>query len=114
MDPMEILRLLTLIQEHGHEQMVDPRTKAELMAAAPMSPITAHLLKATKEVPPGTPSHSMVMICPPIRPGEMLTLADNKTAPCAWGCGRTVQFRPWVAIPTVCLYCMSERPARDS
>lgn len=113
MDASEIMRLLALIQEHGHEQLYDPRTKAEL-ALAPLGPVTAKLLEAAKEVPPDAPPNSLVMCCIPIFPGEMLTLADNKTGPCAWGCGRTVQHRPWVSVPTVCLYCMSERPARDS
>lgn len=115
MDASEIMRLLALIQERGHEQLYDPRTKVELeQLGAPMSPVTAHLLKAAKVVPPDAPSDSMVMCCVSILPGEMLTIPDNKTGPCAWGCGRTVQYRPWVSIPTVCLYCMSERPKADN
>lgn len=112
MDAMEIMRLMALIQERGHEQLYDPRTKAEL-AHLPASPVTAHLLNAARELSPDAPQDGVVMCCVPIQPGEMLLLSDNKTGPCAWGCGRTVQFRPWVTFPTVCLYCMSERPKED-
>lgn len=113
MDASEILRLLALIQKRGHEQLYDPRTKAELTASGVVGPVARVLLGAAQELPPDADLSNSVMCCVPILPGEMLTIGDNKTGPCAWGCGRTVQFRPWVTLPTVCLYCLSERGEKD-
>lgn len=111
MDPEEVKRLMRLIAEKGHEPLYDPRTKAEL---------EAHGLRGLAEIAIGPvpvravgEDDDLIVACTIVKPGEMLTMPDNKTGPCSWGCGRTVQYRPWVTNPVVCLYCVSERGKDD-
>lgn len=114
MDHDEVVRLMRIIRDNGHKPGYMPQTRDELdahglqgMAEKALGPIPLVAYDAAA---------SGVLACTVILPGEMLTLPDNKTGPCAWACGRTVQFRPWVppALQTVCLYCLSERKAEDN
>lgn len=109
MDAREIARLLKLIQDNGHEQVYDPRTRQELEAWGRPG-YAETVLGPLKVVPSTVDAKKACAVCLVIVPGEMLARPDNKVCPCAWGCGRTVQHRPWVTLPRVCLYCMSERP----
>jgi hypothetical protein len=109
MDADEIMRLMRVIRAKGHTSAYTPRTRDELEALGakgmPGVPVTEY-----------DPKEHKVLACTVIAPGEMLTLPDNRTGPCAWRCGRTVQFRPWVPpeLQTVCLYCLSEREKDDN
>lgn len=49
----------------------------------------------------------VVVACLPLVPGALMARPDNLTAPCAAGCGCTVQFRPHVPpdARTICLGC---------
>lgn len=107
MDTREVLRLLQMIAAKGHAVGYQQRSQDELKALG--------LGLITGTVAEYDPAQNQIMACTVIVPGEALTLPDNATAPCAWGCGRQVQFRPWVAkeLPKVCLYCMAERPLED-
>jgi hypothetical protein len=73
-----------------------------------------------RRFPVGTLEHdsdmNQIVCCTSIAPGEALTMPDNVTGLCGWGCGRTIQFRPWVAaeLIKVCLYCVAERSLQDS
>lgn len=103
MDPKETARLMALMAERGHKFSMEARTREELDAMG----LEAHFDGVPLAASEG------VAACITIIPGEQLRLPDNKTGPCAWGCGRTVQFRPWVTRPTVCLYCCAERSTKD-
>lgn len=115
MDAREIERLLRIIHANGHQAAYLPRTKAELIAHG----ATGHAERALgemkiKEWTPGK-DEKCAYICTVVQPGEMLTMPDNATAKCAWGCGRTIQFRPWAPpdLERVCLYCMADRKKDD-
>jgi len=112
----EVERLMRAIMAQGHEMNYLPQTQAELIAHHVIGS-AERVLGAVKVVPlDRAKAEGCVYVCTVITVGEMLTLPDNKTAPCAWGCGRTVQFRPWAPpeLPRVCLYCMSERKKDDN
>lgn len=109
MDSDEVKRLMRKIADQGHETLYDPRTKAELDALG-VPGMAESVLGPQKVLDPPDDADDVVVACTVILPGQMLTLPDNKTGPCSWGCGRTVQYRPWVKHPVVCLYCVSERP----
>lgn len=114
MDPDEIMRLMRIIRDNGHKHSYLPQTRAELDSHG-MTGMAERALGSVG-VEDYNPKEHSVLACTVITPGEMLTLPDNKTGPCAWGCGRTVQHRPWVpaALQPVCLYCLSERKAEDN
>lgn len=60
--------------------------------------------------PPDAKNH--ILCCMTLDEGEELVLPDNLIGKCAWGCERTIQYRPNVPkwITKVCLYCAAERP----
>lgn len=114
MDPNEIMRLLRIIHGNGHQAMYLPRTRDELNRMG-IAGYAETALGPLEVVPFEKPDEKTVLICTVISAGETLTLPDNLTGPCAWGCGRTIQHRPWapLELPRVCLYCMADRKKDD-
>jgi hypothetical protein len=114
MDPDEVLRLMRIIRDNGHTSAYLPTTRMELRARG----IQGAAERALGAVPVAAydPAQHAALACTVIVPGEVPTLPDNKTGLCAWRCGRTVQFRPWVppGLETVCLYCLAERKKEDN
>lgn len=108
MDPREVYRLMRIIIARGHEPVIDPRARNELKAGGASTDLLS-MFPVSK-----ASGMDSVCCCVVFVPGEKLTLPDNKTGDCAWGCGRKVEFRPWVTLPTVCLYCMAERPVENN
>lgn len=111
MDSDEVKRLMQKIRDRGHQVYYDARTRAELDERG-----RPGLAEEALGAVPVKEAHEedMLVVCTVITPGQMLTMPDNKTGPCSWGCGRTVQYRPWVSLPVVCLYCVAERSAEDN
>lgn len=66
------------------------------------------------EFPKGDAANEHVVGCFPIIVGERVVLPDNKIGHCAWGCGRAIQYRPYIPdhVVKVCLYCVAERVER--
>lgn len=114
MDPTEIARLMRKIRENGHEMAYMPQTREELDEHGCSG--AAERALGQMPVVPYDEAKGRVLACVVILPGEMLTMPDNRVRPCAWGCGRMVQHRPWVppTVQPVCLYCCAERPKEDS
>lgn len=112
MDPREVIRLMAIIQGNGHDMRYDPRTRQELDAWGTKG-YAEKLLGHIKVCAPEPGEKDSITLCIVIAPGEMLQRPDNQTCKCDWGCGRTVQHRPWVTLPKVCLYCAAERTAKD-
>lgn len=115
MDHREAKRLMLMIQERGHKTAYLPETRAELDAWGMLGNAEA-ALGAMEVVPLGQDDKPSIFCCTTVSFGEVLSRADNKTCPCAWGCGRTVQHRPWApeSLPKICLYCAAEMPAEDN
>jgi hypothetical protein len=59
----------------------------------------------------GEKGNDAVVACTTLTMGERPTMPDNKITPCAYGCGRMIQWRPYLPehITKVCLYCVTDR-----
>jgi hypothetical protein len=116
MDTAEIERLLRIIRGNGHQARYLPKTKEELVALGGFEAAEA-VLGHTDIKPVEEPfNKDAVLGCITYTHGEMLCMPDNVVGLCDWGCGRMVQYRPWVPkeLPRVCLYCMADRKKDDN
>ena len=121
MDRNETMRLMLLIRERLGE-----RKKKMTRLAGQLDDTTGqHVPPAMWDAfsPAGiadvgeVPSEKMkdyVVACVTIAFGERPVSPDNKIGACAWGCGRMIQWRPYLddALPKICLYCMVDRLAQ--
>lgn len=115
MDANELFRLMTIIRSHMNsgkhqvgrtkEQIADINDRAvqsvwEVLTNRPIE--TVELRADDKEA---------VVGCTTVELGEKTTLPDNRIGPCQWGCGRIIQWRPYLPDHTTkaCLYCVVER-----
>lgn len=116
MDTKTILRLMGEIAKKPgtHTVAVGPdMPQAERRAVAMASQLGINVQSAAKVTPP--PDGQKAVLCC-IEVTEPLTMPDNKTGPCAWGCGRTIQYRPYHPdwIDKACLHCVAGRQEKDN
>lgn len=120
MDNAETKRLLSIIREgvatrnwkvaRTSAQIADINQRAVESAWAVLGGPMPEVI----EFPEGEAAKEHVVGCFPLIFGEQLVVPDNKTCHCAWGCGRAIQYRPYVPdhVVKVCLYCVAERVER--
>jgi len=115
MDAAELVRLMTIIRKHAdggnmdvgrtQEQIDDIQDRGiqSIWSVVSGKPIQRIELK------PG--DKDAVVGCTVIALGEKTTLPDNRIGPCGWGCGRIVQWRPYLpdTVTKSCLYCVVDR-----
>lgn len=120
MDKSETARLLAIIRNgmEKHNWKV-ARTSAQIadINQRGVESAWAVLGGAPPEViefPDGEAAKEHVVGCFPIIVGEKAVVPDNKIGICSWGCGRAIQYRPYVPdhVTKVCLYCVAERVER--
>ena len=118
MDKGELVRLLLVIRKHTdggkvkfartQDQINDiaDRHVQSLWSVLSSKPINLIEFPATKEA-----AKEHVVGCTTITFPERLTEPDNRICMCGWGCGRLVQYRPYVPdhVTKACLYCVAER-----
>lgn len=101
--------LQAAITKRGGDLIMTPTTKAELTALGiPIPPGFKVMSLADAE----KSGERMTIVCETLQPPQQLVMADNLTAPCDCGCGRTIQFRPDMAdtrIAKTCVFCSLER-----
>jgi hypothetical protein len=104
-NPDETARLIKKMFDAGHEIGITAKVKAELVQYG-VSPHTLAKVKVCDD-----PS-DRILVCMAIAPFEKPILPDNLFCPCAFGCGRTVQYRSNIGpeIMKVCLSCASDMP----
>lgn len=123
MDPAELARLMVILRGHidrgkidvgrTQEQIDDVKDRATQSVwnalAPPGKPIPTVVFPSTKEA-----AKEHVVGCSTIALGERTDEPDNRIGLCQWGCGRTIQWRPYLPdhITKVCLYCMVDRLER--
>jgi hypothetical protein len=118
MDADELVRLMTIIRKHTADGSMDVgRTQAQIDDIADRGIQWVWCVVSGKpiqkiELKPG--DKEAVVGCTVIALGERTTLPDNRIGQCQWGCGRTVQWRPYLPdyVTKACLYCVVERLER--
>jgi hypothetical protein len=115
MDGNELFRLMTLIRKHiGTGNMQVGRTKDQI------ADIQDRYVQSVWQVLTDLPIETVelraddkeaVVGCTTVELGERTTLPDNRIGPCQWGCGRIVQWRPYLPdhVTKACLYCVVDR-----
>jgi|SRR6516162_6313220 hypothetical protein len=118
MDADELFRLMALIRKHTDGGDMDVgRTKEQIADIQDRGAQSMWTVLSGKPVPcielkPG--DKDAVIGCTTITLGERTTLPDNRIGQCQWGCGRTIQWRPYLPdyVTKACLYCVVERLER--
>ncbi len=112
MKPRKTFDLKQSILKAGKDSRVTQTVRDEFLESTGID--LALIVDVTPDLPITAPkdAKNCVLACITYEPGEELALPDNLTGICAWGCGRTIQYRPnhpeWLT--KVCLHCIDERP----